>query len=184
MAGAPCPISARFHSTRWYFWNDRTYAARSQTHGTAPATRLRFRVTQQTTFPAPSGIADASAPHLMSSRNCRPRTLARAPATSLSTGQRWQPPNQPNGGAFTGVTVSVIAPSPPTGPTGRNLAGTLQLSTPLNPGESIDVRFLYGIQQTGKFRITLNVEVVEVTAPEERPAGATKAMSISRAAQK
>jgi uncharacterized repeat protein (TIGR01451 family) len=150
-------------------------------NGSAPATRLRFRVTQQTTFPAPSGIADLrlrASSDLVVTVDRAPCGTGTSDVTVNGTALE-QPPNQPNGGGFNS-TVSVISPSLP----GRNLAGTLQLSTPLNPGESIDVRFLYGVQQTGKFRITLNVEVVEVSTPEERPAGATKAMSISRAAQK
>jgi hypothetical protein len=55
-----------------------------------------------------------------------------------------QPPSQPNGGAFNG-TYS---------------AGTVTLGTPLANGASIDVRFLWGVQQTGKFRISLNIEVL------------------------
>lgn len=102
-------------------------------------TRLRFRVVDLTTFPAPSGIADF-----------RPRTATavvvtvdRAPCgsgTSNVTVQGTtleQPPSQPNGGGFNS-TLS---------------AGTVTLATPLANGASIDVRFLMGIQQTGSYRL-------------------------------
>jgi hypothetical protein len=109
-------------------------------------TRLRFRLIDVTTFPAPSGIADL-----------RPRTstavvvtVDRAPCgsgTSNVTVQGStleQPPSQPNGGGFNSSLS----------------AGTVTLGTPLANGASIDVRFLVGIQQTGSFKFFLNVEAL------------------------
>lgn len=109
-------------------------------------TRLRFRIIDVTTFPAPSGIADL-----------RPRTstavvvtVDRAPCgsgTSNVTVQGTtleQPPAQPNGSGFNGSLS----------------AGTITLATPLANGDSIDVRFLLGIQQTGTFKFYLNVEAL------------------------
>ena len=109
-----------------------------------PVTRLRYRVIDITTFPAPSGIADL-----------RPRTstavvvtVDRAPCgtgTSNVTVEGTtleQPPSQPNGGGFNSSMSS----------------GTVTLATPLANGASIDVRFLLGIQQTGSFKFYVNVE--------------------------
>lgn len=109
-------------------------------------TRLRFRIINLTTFPAASGTADL-----------RPRTstsvvvtVDRAPCgsgTSNVTVQGTtleQPPSQPNGGGWNS-TLS---------------AGTVTLATPLANGASIDLRFLYGIQQTGKFIAQLNIEAL------------------------
>jgi hypothetical protein len=107
----------------------------------ANLTRLRFRVVDLTTFPAPSGIADL-----------RPRTstavvvtVDRPPCgsgTSNITVQGTtleQPPSQPNGGGFNS-SLSV---------------DTITLATPLANGASVDLRVLNGIQQTGAFRIGL-----------------------------
>jgi hypothetical protein len=109
-------------------------------------TRLRFRVIDLTTFPAPSGIADL-----------RPRTstavvvtVDRPPCgsgTSNVTVQGTtleQPPSQPNGGGFNSSLS----------------AGVVTLGTPLANGASVDVRFLLGIQQTGSFKIYLNIEAL------------------------
>jgi hypothetical protein len=109
-------------------------------------TRLRWRVIDLTTFPAPSGIADL-----------RPRTstavvvtVDRAPCgsgTSNVTVQGTtleQPPSQPNGGGFNSSMSS----------------GTVTLATPLANGASLDVRFLLGIQQTGSFKFYINVEAL------------------------
>ena len=109
-------------------------------------TRLRWRVIDLTTFPAPSGIADL-----------RPRTstavvvtVDRAPCgsgTSNVTVQGTtleQPPSQPNGGGFNSSLSS----------------GTVTLATPLANGATIDVRFLIGIQQNGTFKFFLNVEAL------------------------
>jgi hypothetical protein len=109
-------------------------------------TRLRWRVIDLTTFPAPSGIADL-----------RPRTstavvvtVDRVPCgsgTSNVTVQGTtleQPPSQPNGGGFNSSLSS----------------GTVTLATPLANGASLDVRFLLGIQQTGSFKFYLNIEAL------------------------
>lgn len=109
-------------------------------------TRLRWRIIDLTTFPAPSGIADL-----------RPRTstavvvtVDRAPCgsgTSNVTVQGTtleQPPSQPNGSGFNGSLSS----------------GTVTLATPIANGASLDVRFLVGIQQTGSFKFFLNVEAL------------------------
>jgi hypothetical protein len=109
-------------------------------------TRLRWRVIDITTFPAPSGIADL-----------RPRTstavvvtVDRPPCgsgTSNVTVQGTtleQPPSQPNGGGFNSSMSS----------------GTVTLATPLANGASLDVRFLLGIQQTGSFKFFINVEAL------------------------
>ena len=112
----------------------------------ANVTRLRWRVIDITTFPAPSGIADL-----------RPRTstavvvvVDRAPCgagTSNVTVQGTtleQPPGQPNGGGFNSSLSS----------------GTVTLATPLANGATIDLRFLLGIQQTGSFKFYVNVEAL------------------------
>ena len=109
-------------------------------------TRLRWRVIDITTFPAPSGIADL-----------RPRTstavvvtVDRAPCgsgTSNVTVQGTtleQPPSQPNGGGFNSSLSN----------------GTVTLATPLANGAAIDLRFLLGIQQTGSFKFYINVEAL------------------------
>jgi hypothetical protein len=117
-------------------------------------TRLRFRVIDLTTFPAPSGFADL-----------RPRTstlvvvagindaatclasngVATTPCTVNVQGTTLeQPPSQPNGGGFNSSMS----------------AGTITLGTPLANGASINVRFLLGIQQTGNFKFYLNVEAL------------------------
>jgi hypothetical protein len=112
----------------------------------ANVTRLRLRVTQQTTFPAPSGTADlrtrttADTTDNFSNLPCGTGTSV---ITVLGTTLE-QPPSQPNGGAFNG-TFSV---------------GTVTLGTPIPPGNTVIVRMLWGVQQTGKFRVGMNIEVL------------------------
>jgi hypothetical protein len=54
------------------------------------------------------------------------------------------PPNQPNGGGFNSSLS----------------AGAVTLATPLAPGQSINVRFLLGVQQTGTFKFIVNIEAL------------------------
>lgn len=109
-------------------------------------TRLRFRIVDITTFPAPSGIADLR--HRTSTAVVV--TVDRPPCgsgTSNVTVQGTtveQPPSQPNGGAFNSSWS----------------AGIVTLATPLANGATIDIRFLLGIQQTGSFKVLLNIEAL------------------------
>ncbi|HKE57766.1 MAG TPA: Calx-beta domain-containing protein [Pyrinomonadaceae bacterium] len=119
-----------------------------------PITRLRFRVIDMTTFPAPSAIADlrtrTSTLVVVSGINDTATCLASngvatTPCTVNVQGTTLeQPPSQLNGGAF-GSTYSV---------------GTVTLGTPLANGASVNVRFLLGIQQTGSFKFFINVEAL------------------------
>jgi hypothetical protein len=102
----------------------------TNTTGT-PITRLRFRVINITTFPAPSGTGDL-----------RPRTSSNTFVNTSSSGTVFvegttleTPPAQPNGGGFNS-TLSV---------------GSISGANPLPPGASINVQFVLGVQQTGTF---------------------------------
>jgi hypothetical protein len=120
----------------------------------ASVTRLRFRVVDITTFPAPSGFADlrtrTSTLVVVSGINDAATCLASngvatTPCTVNVQGTTLeQPPSQLNGGAF-GSSYS---------------AGTITLGTPLANGASINVRFLLGIQQTGSFKFYFNIEAL------------------------
>jgi hypothetical protein len=120
---------------------------RTFTNNTGGAvSRLRFRIVDITTFPAPSGTADL---RIRTSGDIMV-TVDRPPcdgSTSSITVRGLtldQPPSQPNGGAFNSSWS----------------AGTITLATPLAAGATIDVRFFAGIQQTGNFRLFLNVEAL------------------------
>jgi type 1 fimbria pilin len=54
------------------------------------------------------------------------------------------PPNQPSGG---GLNSSVNV-------------GVISLSQPLAPGQSVNVQFVLGVQQTGSFRFFFSVEAL------------------------
>jgi len=117
-------------------------------------TRLRLRVVDLTTFPAPSGIADlrprTSVAVVVSGVNDAATCAATgAPATPPCTvtvqgTTLEQPPSQPNGSGFNG-SVS---------------AGTITLGTPLANGASINLQLLNGIQQTGNFKLYLSIEAL------------------------
>jgi hypothetical protein len=120
----------------------------------ASVTRLRFRVVDITTFPAPSGIADlrprtSSAVVVAGINDAGTCSATGAPATPPCTvtvqgTTLEQPPSQPNGGGFNSSLS----------------AGTVTLGTPLANGASINVQFLLGIQQTGNFKFYINVEAL------------------------
>jgi uncharacterized repeat protein (TIGR01451 family) len=120
---------------------------RTVTNGTGQnVTRLRWRIIDLTTYPAPSGVADLRA------RSSTPVvvTVDRAPCGSETSDitvegtTLEQPPLQPNGGGFNSTLSS----------------GTVTLQAPLADGASIDVRFLLGIKQTGNFKFFINLEAI------------------------
>lgn len=105
-------------------------------------TRLRFRIIDITTSPAPVGFADLRV--LTSSGSteddpCNPGELIDIAGLTLET-----PPSQPLGGGFNS-TLS---------------AGTITLESPLAANSSITVNFLLGVQQTGRFRFFVNIEAL------------------------
>jgi hypothetical protein len=117
----------------------------------ADITRLRFRVVDLTTFPAPGGLADL-----------RPRTTVNLVATV---------DRPPCGSGTSNVTVvGTTLETPPTQVNGGGFGSSLSvpsvaLGAPLAAGASINVRFLFGIQQSGRFKLGLIPE----TSPN--PAG-------------
>jgi hypothetical protein len=127
----------------------------------APLTRLRFRIIDLDTFPAASGFADMR-PITSASTSV---TVDRPPCgsgTSSITVQGTtleQPPSQPNGGGFYS-SMSVAA---------------VTAGTPLANGASIDVRFVFGIQQAGTYRVSMVPEALpEGGGPIFQIAGCTE----------
>jgi hypothetical protein len=135
----------------------------------ADVTALRFRIIELTTVPAPAGTADLRArdscdivvKDVGDSETCTSSGADSAPCDVNVVGTTleepsFQPPLQPNGGGFNS-SLSV---------------GTITLYSPLPPGESVNVQFLLGIQQTGTFRFLLNIEAVtDSCSCSEAPAG-------------
>ena len=117
-------------------------------------TRLRFRIVDITTFPAPAGIADL-----------RPRTSTLVVVSGINDAATCL---ASNGVATTPCTVNVQGTTleqPPSQLSGGGFnstlsAGTITLGTPLANGASINLQFLLGIQQTGKYRFLVIVEAL------------------------
>jgi len=120
----------------------------------APVTRLRFRIVDFSAFPVSGATADLRA---LSSSNITVSGI-KDNATCSATGT---PTHQP-------CTVTVFGTAletPPTQPLGGALnssynAGTISLPTPLAPGQSINLQFLLGVQQTGSFKFFFNIEAL------------------------
>lgn len=120
----------------------------------AAVTRLRYRIIDLSTFPAPAGVADlrarTSSLVVVSGINDAATCLsangvATTPCTVNVQGTTLeQPPSQPNGGAFNSTLSS----------------GTITLGTPLANGAAINIRMLFGIQQTGNFKFYVNIEAL------------------------
>jgi uncharacterized repeat protein (TIGR01451 family) len=116
-------------------------------------TRLRFRVADISTFPVPSGVADLRArtssaftATVNDAATCASTgTPTTAPCTVTVEGTTLEaPPNQPNGGGFNSSMA----------------AGTITLGTPLAAGDSINLQFLLGVQQTGSFKFIFIIEAL------------------------
>jgi hypothetical protein len=124
----------------------------------ANVTRLRFRIIDIDTFPAASGFADL-----------RARTSSAVVVAGINDSVTCAATGTPATPACTvtvqGTTLEV-ATAPSTGqPNGGGFnssmaAGTVTLGTPLANGASINLQFLFGIQQTGSFRVYVNVEAL------------------------
>jgi hypothetical protein len=121
----------------------------NQTGG--PVTRLRVRIIDMTTFPSPSGIADVRARTSVDEEVINvndPATCAvegkSAPCTITVRGTTLeQPPSQP--ASMGGGINSTLA---------------IPLGAPLANNQSLNVRFLLGVQQPGRFRFFVIVEAL------------------------
>jgi uncharacterized delta-60 repeat protein len=113
----------------------------------ANITRLRWRVIDISTSLAPVGFADL-----------RVRTSSDVPGVIVD--------RAPCGSGTSSITVrGTTLETPPTQALGGGFnstlsSGTVTLANPLANGASIDVRFLLGVQQTGNFKIYLNIEAL------------------------
>ena len=107
-------------------------------------TRLRFRITDMTTYPTGGSYADLRA---RTSGSVSVTVTGGANKTVQGTTLE-EPPAQPNGGGLNATMA----------------AGTVTLAQPLANGQSIDLQFLLGIQTTGTYRFFLNVEAVTQAA--------------------
>ena len=115
-------------------------------------TRLRFRAVDVTSGPAAAGTADV-------------RALSGAPfqvtvSGSPVTVQGMLLEEPPNASTGTTATGGGYLSSLGCCRTGFSVTGerTVDLTTPLAPGGSVNVEFLLGIEQTGTFRYFINVE--------------------------
>ncbi|HEX8071742.1 MAG TPA: FG-GAP-like repeat-containing protein [Pyrinomonadaceae bacterium] len=99
-------------------------------------TRLRLRIVDLTTAPAAAGVGDLRA------LTSTPMSVTTSGGTLTVLGTTLEtPPNQPNGGGYNS-TLSV---------------GTVTLGTPLANGASVNLRFVFGVQQDGQFRVRFDV---------------------------
>ena len=107
----------------------------------APVNRLRFRITDITTFPSPPGTADLRA---ITSADIDV-TLTNGSTVPVQGTVLEEPPIQAVGG---GMNTS-LSPT-----------GTINLESPLPAGASINVQFLLGVRQSGGFRFFFVIEAL------------------------
>jgi uncharacterized repeat protein (TIGR01451 family) len=115
----------------------------------APLTRLRFRIVDMTTTPATPGSADlrarTSAPVVVTGVNDATTCGGPAPCNVTVQGTTLEvPPAQALGG---GVNSSLAA-------------GTITLLTPLANGASVNLHFLFGVQQEGNYHVGIVLETL------------------------
>ncbi len=104
-----------------------------------PVTRLRFRIVDITTAPAPAGTADLRA--LTSADASVPASGGGSISISVKGTTLEQPPAQLLGG-------------------GLNTTFTVALGGMLAPNAPINVQFVLGVQQGGGFRFLINIEAL------------------------
>jgi hypothetical protein len=141
---------------------------RTVTNNTGQAvTRLRFRIIDISTSPAPLGTADlravTSGTTPMTVTITGPNTACPSNNCTVQQTTLETPPTQSAGGGFNStLSVSAVGPGPAAGPSTSDVS--VALGTPIPPGGSVNVQFLLGVRQTGIFRIFVNVEA-ETAAP-------------------
>ena len=133
----------------------------------AVVTRLRFRTIVITSFPSPMGVADLRSRSIADSN-----VFITGGSSVLVRGTTLEaPPSQPAcGGLNSSLSLSSVTPTFVTtvsSPEGMDQVMTLEsptdtmdLNAPLAIGASINLQFLFGVQQTGKYKFFVNVEAL------------------------
>ncbi len=134
----------------------------------SPVTRLRFRVIDITTLNTPNivgGVAQADIRALSSPDE----SVNTSGGPVLARGLRLEAPSTgaERGGWNSSLSLDFVTPTAPAaGASEVSLAsaddggGTLNLSAPLQPGDSISVQFWFGVVQGGRFRVFVSVEAL------------------------
>jgi hypothetical protein len=115
-------------------------------------TRLRFRIYDISTRPVPTGTADLRALSSLAvtvgpvndTATCAAAGTTPPCTVTVQGTTVEEPPAQPNGG---GLNSSMSA-------------GTVTMATPVANGASINLQFLFGVQQGGSFRVFVFVEAL------------------------
>ncbi|HWN08073.1 MAG TPA: hypothetical protein VNO50_02135 [Pyrinomonadaceae bacterium] len=124
-----------------------------------PVTRLRFRVVDQTTFPAVSGVADL-----------RTRTSTATVIATINDPGTCGSKNPPEAAPCSVTVEGTTLESPPTQPNGSAYnstmsVGVVTLATAIDPGASVNVQFVLGIQQMGLYRFYVQIEALTSNTP-------------------
>lgn len=108
-------------------------------------TKLRFRIIDLTTLNTPGYVAGGSQSDMRVLSSSDSMVTVTGGQSILVRGTTLEtPPNQASGG---GLNSSLNV-------------GVISLAQPLAPGQSINVQFVLGVQQSGSFRLFFNVEAL------------------------
>jgi len=109
----------------------------------SPVTKLRFRLVNVTTLNSGLGVGYADL-RALTSPLIPAATLSGGGTTAIQGLTLEEPPTQSNGGGYN----STLA------------AGVITLNAPLANGTSINVQFLTGVQQAGRYRFFIQIEAL------------------------
>jgi hypothetical protein len=113
-----------------------------------PVTALRFRYVDLTTATSnsDSDVPGQAKLHAVDSNSTTPLTIMGQGCTGTTTV------------IVLGLTLDTPPDQPNDGGLNSSLSANVTLDRPLNPGDTIDINFLFGVEQTGHFRAYVNVE--------------------------
>ncbi|HYE15088.1 MAG TPA: Calx-beta domain-containing protein, partial [Pyrinomonadaceae bacterium] len=127
---------------------------RIENNTSSTVTRLRFRIVEITTFPPAPGFADLRA------RDSTVPEMVSSIGDAETCADTSVPPGTPN--PCTVEVMPTVVEQPPVQPNGGgfNSTMTVTLVPGIAPGDSINVRFRLGLEQTGTFRFYMIVEAL------------------------
>jgi len=114
-----------------------------------PVTRLRFRVAQITTLGNENTCGGTVCADVRALTSPDGEAGVQGQVVQVRGVRLEEPPAQPNGGGFNSSLS----------------ADSITLSTPLLPGESVNIQFVLGIMRNGTFRFFFNIEAQTGAGP-------------------
>lgn len=132
-----------------------------------PVTRLRFRIINLTTIGTDNQCGGQVCADIRALTSQDGESSVGNQVVTVRGVRLEEPPEQLQGGGWnSSLSADFITQSAPVAFITRGTQGdAITLNTPLQPGQSVNIQFMFGVMRVGPFRVLLDIEAQTATPP-------------------